>query len=133
MSDFYARAVFFVKDAERALTFYRDQLGFSLDWRSPAEGRVWVFQMSLMGFELILNNVESEKDDRAGHGRVFIGLEDDQIPPLRKHLEDRGIETTLVDWGQITTVIRDLDGNEVYFWMQGSDKRVELDVARPES
>ena len=126
----YARAVFFVKDAERALEFYRDRLGFSLDWRAPAEGRVWVFQMSLLGFELILNQEEPGREHRAGHGRVFIGLEEDQIPPVRKHLEDRAIETTLVDWGQSTTVIRDLDGNELYFWILESDQHVKLDVSR---
>jgi catechol 2,3-dioxygenase-like lactoylglutathione lyase family enzyme len=48
MDNFYARAVFFVKDAERSLTFYTERLGFSLDWNYQYEGRAWVFQVRLV-------------------------------------------------------------------------------------
>jgi catechol 2,3-dioxygenase-like lactoylglutathione lyase family enzyme len=128
MSTLYARAVFFVRDAERSLAFYRDALGFSLDWRSPSEGGVWVFQMSLMGFELIVNQAEPGMEDRVGHGRVFIGLEDEQIAPVRQHLEDHSIPTTTRDWGRSTTVVHDLDGNELFFWMVESHEHITLDV-----
>jgi catechol 2,3-dioxygenase-like lactoylglutathione lyase family enzyme len=60
----------FVADAERSLRFYTEELGFSLDWDSK-DG---VFQVSLFGFELILNQVGDRTRSRAGHGRVFIGL-----------------------------------------------------------
>jgi catechol 2,3-dioxygenase-like lactoylglutathione lyase family enzyme len=39
MDDFYARSVFFVKDAEAALAFYTKNLGFELDWNHQYEGR----------------------------------------------------------------------------------------------
>ena len=55
MQDFYAIAVFFVEDAERALSHYTKSLGFSLDWNHKEDGRAFVFQVSLLGFELILN------------------------------------------------------------------------------
>ena len=55
MDNFYARSVFFVKDAEESLAFYTQTLGFGLDWNHHYEGRAWVFQVSLFGFELILN------------------------------------------------------------------------------
>jgi hypothetical protein len=45
-----------------------------------------VCQVSLFGFELILNQIGERTRTRAGHGRVFIGLEDDQGEPLRKHI-----------------------------------------------
>jgi len=32
VDDWYARAVFFVRDAERSLRFYTEKLGFSVDW-----------------------------------------------------------------------------------------------------
>jgi catechol 2,3-dioxygenase-like lactoylglutathione lyase family enzyme len=32
MNNFYARSMFFVKDAERSLRFYTETLGFSVDW-----------------------------------------------------------------------------------------------------
>lgn len=117
MSDLYARSVFFVADAERSLRFYTQELGFTLDWDS----RDGVFQVSLLGFELILNQVGDRTRRRAGHGRVFIGLEDDQGEPLRQHIAARGIQTLRVEWGRPTLVIRDLDLNELFFWMPDDD------------
>jgi hypothetical protein len=37
MDNLYARCVFFVKDAEQSLRFYKEQLGFSEDWRPDAK------------------------------------------------------------------------------------------------
>jgi len=70
----YARSVFFVKDAERSLRFYTETLGFSLDWKYEEQGRAFVLQVSLLGFELILNQTGPQTEDRAGHGRVFSWL-----------------------------------------------------------
>jgi catechol 2,3-dioxygenase-like lactoylglutathione lyase family enzyme len=113
----YARSIFFVTDADRSRRFYTEDLGFTLDWDSQ-DG---VFQVSLLGFELILNQVEDRTRSRAGHGRLFIGLEDDQAEPLRKHLADKGIQTLRVEWGRPTLVIRDLDANELFFWLPHDD------------
>ena len=116
MNNLYARSVFFVKDGERSLRFYTEQLGFSVDWSYPEEGRTFVFQVSLFGFELILNQIEARTQTRAGQGRVFIGLDDDQVEPLHNHIAAKGIQTERLDWGRRTLVIRDLDGNELFFW-----------------
>ena len=56
MDNLYARSVFFVQDAERSLRFYTERLGFSEDWNVQEEGRTTVCQVSLFGFELILNH-----------------------------------------------------------------------------
>ena len=117
MTPLYARSVFFVADADRSRRFYIEDLGFTLDWDSH-DG---VFQVSLFGFELILNQVEDRTTPRAGHGRLFIGLEDDQGEPLRKHIADKGIQTFRVEWGRPTLVIGDLDGNELFFWLPHDD------------
>ena len=117
MNNLYARSVFFTADAERSLEFYSEQLGFSVDWTFHEEGRTIVFQVSLFGFELILNQTEDNTRARAGHGRVFIGLDDDQGEPLRQHLVEKGIQTQRIDWGRPTLLIKDLDGNELYFWL----------------
>lgn len=117
MENFYARAVFFAADAEASLRHYTEQLGFSLDWDSH-DG---VFQVSLFGFELIINQVGERTRTRAGHGRVFIGLEDDQGDPLRKHIAERGIQTFRVPWGRPTLVVKDLDDNELLFWLPHDD------------
>ena len=117
MTNLYARSVFFVADAARSLRYYTDQLGFSVDWDSN-DG---VFQVSLFGFELILNEVEEGTRTRAGHGRVFIGLGDDQSEPFRKHIAGKGIQTFRVQWGRPTLVIRDVDANELFFWVPHDD------------
>ena len=93
-----------------------DRLGFSEDWAHEEDGHVYVCQVSLFGFELILNQTYGQTQAQAGHGRVFIGLEDDQIGPVLEHIAARGIEFERRDWGQPTIVIRDLDGNELFFW-----------------
>jgi catechol 2,3-dioxygenase-like lactoylglutathione lyase family enzyme len=109
--------VFFVEDADRSRRFYTEDLGFTLDWDSH-DG---VFQVSLLGFELILNQVGDRTRSRSGHGRVFIGLDDDQDGPLRMHIANRGIHTLRVEWGRPTLVIRDLDANELFFWLPNDD------------
>lgn len=115
MENFYGRCVFFVNDAERSLAYYTSQLGFSVDWNYQEEGKAFVFQISLFGFELIINQIGPLTEGRAGHGRVFVGLDPDQMIAFYKHVGEHGIATTTVDWGNPTIVIRDLDENELYF------------------
>jgi catechol 2,3-dioxygenase-like lactoylglutathione lyase family enzyme len=117
MDNLYARTVFFVKDAQRSLDYYTNSLGFSLDWNHEEGGHPFVFQVSLFGFQLILNQAEGWTEDRPGHGRVFIGLEDDQSEGFRRHIENKGIKTSILHWGAPTLVIRDLDENELFFWL----------------
>jgi len=121
MNNLYARSVFFVKDAERSLRFYMEQLGFSEDWNYQQEGRTVVCQVSLFGFETILNEIDDRTQTRAGKGRVFIGLEDDQTQPLREHFAAHGIQIARVDWGRPTLVVRDLDDNELFLWLPRDD------------
>jgi len=117
VSSLYARTVVFVSDRESATQFYTEQLGFALDWDSK-DG---VCQVSLLGFELILNQVGAETRTRAGHGRLFIGLEDDQAEPFRKHLAAKRIRPRRVEWGRPTLVVTDPDGNELFFWLPHDD------------
>jgi catechol 2,3-dioxygenase-like lactoylglutathione lyase family enzyme len=122
MNNLFARCVFFVKDAERSLTFYTEALGFSLEWNHQEQGRAFVFEVSLLGFQLILNQTQPETEDRAGHGRLFVGLDHDQVNALRRHIEEKGIKTAVLLWGAPTLVIRDLDENELFFWVPESER-----------
>jgi hypothetical protein len=70
---------------------------------------------------LILNQIGERTRTRAGHGRVFIGLEDDQGEPLRKHILATGIQTQRYQWGRPTLVVKDLDANELFFWLPHDD------------
>jgi catechol 2,3-dioxygenase-like lactoylglutathione lyase family enzyme len=122
VNELYARCVFFVKDAERSLRYYTETLGFSLEWNHREQGRAHVFEVSLLGFQLILNQTEPRTENRAGRGRVFIGLDEDQSVAFRKHVAEKGIETTLVEWGAPTLVIRDPDENELFFWLPENER-----------
>lgn len=121
MENFYARSVFFVKDAEASLAFYTQSLGFNLDWNHQYEGRAFVFQVSLFGFELILNQTHRPTQNREGHGRAFIGLDSDQASSLLQHIRERNINMMRVEWGRPTLVLCDPDGNELFFWIPDSE------------
>ena len=129
MDSFYCRTVFFVRDGEEALAFYTQTLGFKLDWNHQYEGRAAVFQVSLFGFEIILNHAWADIKHRAGHGRAFIGLDDDQVAPLRDHILAKNIKVALDNWGNPTLVIQDLDGNELFFWVNDQWPTMESDLA----
>lgn len=98
MPNLYARSVFFTSDGARALRFYTETLGFAVDWRYDENARPFVFQVSVLGFELIVNQTWEATRGREGHGRVFIGLEDDQVERLHEHIAAKAIETERVDW-----------------------------------
>jgi catechol 2,3-dioxygenase-like lactoylglutathione lyase family enzyme len=133
VQDLHARSVFFVKDAERSLRFYTDGLGFTLDWNHQEQGRAFVFQVSLFGFQLILNQAEPWTDTRPGHGRVFIGLDEEQVEPLRRHLREKGVKTTVIRWGAPTLVVRDVDENELFIWLPESERAsLEADSGSPQ-
>jgi catechol 2,3-dioxygenase-like lactoylglutathione lyase family enzyme len=121
VKNFYARSVFFVKDAEESLAFYTQTMRFNLDWNYQYEGRAWVSQVSLFGFELILNQVWGPTQNRAGHGRAFIGLDDDTTPALLRHIRERGLNAMRHEWGKPTLVLLDLDGNELFFWIPDAE------------
>ena len=104
MKNWYSRSVFFVKDAESSIDFYKEKLGFSLDWNHEEGGRAYVCQVSRYGFELIL----AEDKPKAGKGRVFISLDSEQEKALRKEIEEKRIEGGDSRWGMPIIEILDL-------------------------
>lgn len=122
MSSFGGRSVFFVRDTPKALDYYTNRLGFSLDWTHEVRGRAFVAQVSLFGLQIILNQVEPDTVDRPGHGRVFIGLDDSRSATLLRHVESHGIAMTYTHWGAPTAVITDLDRNELFIWLSDSER-----------
>jgi catechol 2,3-dioxygenase-like lactoylglutathione lyase family enzyme len=122
MHDLGARPVFFVQDTPRAMEFYTSTLGFNIDWIHEENGRPYVVQVSLFGLQVILNQKESPTDERAGHGRIFIGLDDDQSAAILKHVESHEISAEFTHWGAPTMAIYDLDRNEIYFWLSDAER-----------
>ncbi len=111
MANWYSRPVFFVTDARASMDFYRDKLGFSLDWNYEEDGRPYVCQVSRFGFELILA-VDSSK---AGNGRVFISLDAAQTTALRGDFERNCVDARDARWGMPIIEVLDPDRNELYF------------------
>jgi hypothetical protein len=85
----------------------------------------------LVGFELILNQVYGTTQNRAGHGRAFIGLEEHQAPALIQHVRERGLNFMRTDWGRPTIVLRGSDGNELFFWFPTANGRIYQPTFRP--
>lgn len=110
--DWYARPVLFVRDAQAALAFYRDQLGFNEAWRYAEEGRPRVVQVDRKGCELILSDQWPEK---AGGGLMFISLGDGVLQAAVAEFEENGVTVEDGQWGYALKVVTDPDGNQLYF------------------
>src|SRR5215470_19928946 len=106
--EWYARPVLFVSDLERSVGFYRDQLGFEERWRHETV----VAQVDRSSCEVILCAQEPAK---LGRGRVFISLDVDVLRAVRTELEGKGVAVEDGWWGYPLMVVRDPDGNELYF------------------
>ena len=111
MKHWYSRPVFFVKDAQAALSFFIEKLGFTCDWNHEEDGGAFVCQVRRDGFELIL----AQDADKAGRGRVFISLDEGQTQALRADIEKRRIPIRETHWGMPVIEILDIDGNEIFF------------------
>lgn len=122
MQDISARTVFFVQDMPSAMEFYTNALGFTLDWTYEEKGRPYVIQVSLLGFQIILNQKETPTDDRAGHGRIFLGLNEAQSIAILQHVQSKGIRAIYTHWGAPTMAIHDLDQNEIYIWLSDAER-----------
>ena len=129
MNDLFATPVFYVRDGETSLKYYTESLGFSLDWNYAPKGRAFVFQVSLLGAQLIINETEGSTTDRVGQGRAFVGIDDHQSETFRQHMEAHGVQLEVVPWGNPTLLIRDPDGNWLTFWLPEKE-RAELEVGR---
>ncbi len=112
MSEWYARPVLFVADVGRSVEFYLKQLGFTQKWRHEEEGKAVVAQVDRDGCELILS---SQWPDKAGTGLMFISLDESVLHAVRAELEQKGVDVKDGHWGSRLMVVRDLDGNELYF------------------
>ena len=122
--EWYARPVLFVAHIDRTLDFYVNRLGFTQSWRYEHEGKALVAQVDRQGCTLIFT---SQWPDKVGNGLMFISLNVDAPPDklsvevsvaldkLRAEFESRGVDVEDGFWGYKLLVVRDPDGNELYF------------------
>jgi catechol 2,3-dioxygenase-like lactoylglutathione lyase family enzyme len=112
MGEWYSRPVIFVKDVALSAAFYIDKLGFMEDSRYEEGGKPLVMSLSRDGCDFLLN---SQQPAKVGHGRLFISLDPPVLSAVRAELERRGAPVTDGRWGYKTMIIRDPDGNELFF------------------
>jgi catechol 2,3-dioxygenase-like lactoylglutathione lyase family enzyme len=112
VSEWYARPVLFVADIDRSVDFYLNQLGFTEAWRHEEQGKALIAQVDRKGCELILS---SQWPDKVGSALMFISLDADVLLAVRAELEGKGVHVEDGRWGYPLMVVRDPDGNELYF------------------
>jgi catechol 2,3-dioxygenase-like lactoylglutathione lyase family enzyme len=122
--DWQARPVLFVADIDRTHDFYVNRLGFTQSWRHEDEGKALVAQLDRQGCALIFS---SQWPDKIGKGLIFVSLTVDAAPDrlgtevssaldrLRAEFESKGVAVAEGYWGYRILVVRDPDGNELYF------------------
>ena len=111
----YPRPVFFVADLARALHFYLDDLGFTKKWHER-DGQGTVCQVDRSDCEIIL----CEHATRRTPARLFIELTTDGLQALRHELSARRVPHSIERWGYDVVAVRDPDGNELFFPIDGT-------------
>ena len=121
-TEWFARPVLFVADIHRTLDFYVNRLRFTESWRHEDDGKALVAQADRQGCALIFS---SQWPDKAGMGVMFVSLNVDAptdplnikaaLDALRGELEGNGVKVEDDEWGYRLLVVRDPDGNELWF------------------
>jgi catechol 2,3-dioxygenase-like lactoylglutathione lyase family enzyme len=122
-NEWFSRPVLSVADVDRALDFYVTRLGFEQSWRYEEQGKAFVAQAERQGCALIFS---SQWPEKAGKGLNFVSLGDDAaVDALRAELESKGVEVKDGWWGYRLLVVRDPDGNELYFNYTTDDQNAD--------
>ncbi|MBO0758364.1 MAG: hypothetical protein J2P54_21140, partial [Bradyrhizobiaceae bacterium] len=116
---------------DRTLDFYVNRLGFTQSWRFEEEGNAFVAQADRQGCALIFS---SQWPDKVGKGLIFISLNVDAVldkpgaevevalDELRTEFESKEVNVEDGWWGYRLLVVRDPDGNELYFNYPDADE-----------
>jgi len=121
VTDWFARPVLHVTDVEASLLFYVNHLGFTIPWRFPEDGKMFVAQVERQSCALILS---SQWPEKIGKGLMFISLNVEPathdaavaaLDALRTELEAKGVPVKDGSWGYRLLVVDDPDGNQLFF------------------
>jgi catechol 2,3-dioxygenase-like lactoylglutathione lyase family enzyme len=118
MTDWFARPVLHVADADASLRFYIERLGFTSPWCYREDGKAHVAQVDRDACAFILADNWPEK---AGKGMVFISLNLEPaaqiaaIDALRAEFAGKGVPVKEGSFGYRCLVIDDPDGNQLFF------------------
>ena len=112
MAEWFSRPVLFVADVDQAIDFYVRKLGFVEEQRYEEDGVALVANVTRSDCALLLN---SQQPARNGMGRMFISLDPSDFEPLKREFEARGAPLETGWWGYDLMIVRDPDGNELFF------------------
>lgn len=113
MSAWTSSTLFFVRDVDRAIGFYVDVLGFTLNMRHEEEGKALVAGVSRGdGCAMLLT---SQWPDKVGNGILYTALDAAELASLRAGLEAKGATSKDGWWGKPLVIVEDPDGNQLYF------------------
>ena len=105
-------AILYSHDITKIIPFYRDTLGFKLEYEQPGKFVSFIFQ----GGGRLGVKTTSEEREKPGHQTVFIS--DSQIEATYQKIKDIGLklytEITEKPWGKEFSLL-DPDGNKVLF------------------
>jgi catechol 2,3-dioxygenase-like lactoylglutathione lyase family enzyme len=108
----WTRPILSVTDINISADFYVKQLGFTEPWRYEEEGKALVAEVDRKECQLILS---SQWPDKVGKGLIFVSIFSDEIHTLRAEFEGKRVEVKDGFWGYPIMIIKDPDGNEIYF------------------
>ena len=120
-----AFAIVYAEDLRAALHFYRDLLGFAVNYQFPEDGEPVFVGMDLNGSELAIADI-SDPDAAAIHGRplrpasghrfelcVYTDAVDEAVAELRTSGVTVLAEPVDQPWGERLAYVEDPDGNAV--------------------
>ena len=107
-----ASTILFVRDAGAAADFYADKLGFTVNWRSDADGRTVAAGVSRDNCSLLLN---TQRADSVGKGAIYLGFGEAEFDAIRADVLARGVALKDGWWGKRLMIVADPDGNELWF------------------
>jgi catechol 2,3-dioxygenase-like lactoylglutathione lyase family enzyme len=107
---------YYVSEMERAISFYRDVLGFKFVSRDI----VARFDIDGILFELV---PATSRDKLQGSGNARLCLQVDDIEQALRELHARGVPATTAEnkGAGILASLRDPDGNEICLWQYLSE------------
>ena len=109
----------FVADIERSITFYCDQLGFSVISDAKTEGRVFWCRLKRGGASIMLQQAEAEDDPAEGRGHgVALYFVCDDADDVHAELTGRGLKLdppTTAYYGMRQVFVPEPDGYSICF------------------
>lgn len=107
----------FVRDFDRAVDFYQNQLGLPLRFKDGEFGYV-SFETGAAGLALARVDPEAANADQLAGRFTGVGLGVPDLDKAYEELRGRGVEFTMPPakqpWGGVLAILRDPDGNELY-------------------